>query len=89
VERVVTDTSEVLARGFTEKEYFLDGTATSYRRVGTWGEDGAWGAEPDTAADYTTRVLVRAPADPSRFNGTVVVEWLNVSAGFESAPDWL
>lgn len=85
----VTDTSEVIARGFTENEYFLDGTATSYRRVGTWGEDGTWGAEPDAAADYTTRVLVRAPADPSKFNGTVVVEWLNVSAGFESAPDWL
>ena len=25
--------------------------------------------------------------DPTRFNGTVVVEWMNVSAG-ESAPDW-
>jgi alpha/beta hydrolase family protein len=85
----VTNSGEVLARGFTENEYFLKGNATSYRRVGTWGEDGAWAAAPDGSADYATRVLVRAPADPARFNGTVVVEWLNVSAGFESAPDWL
>jgi hypothetical protein len=27
--------------------------------------------------------VVRRPADPTRFNGTVVVSWSNVSAGFE------
>ena len=27
------------------------------------------------------------PKDPAHFNGTVVVEWMNVSGG-ESAPDW-
>jgi hypothetical protein len=26
-------------------------------------------------------MLVRAPIDPRRFNGTVLVEWLNVSVG--------
>ena len=31
---------------------------------------------------------MRRPVDPERFHGTVVVEWLNVSAGFDSAPDW-
>ena len=30
---------------------------------------------------------MRRPEDAARFNGTVVVEWMNVSAG-ESAPDW-
>ncbi len=30
---------------------------------------------------------MRRPSDPSHFNGNVVVEWMNVSAG-ESAPDW-
>ncbi len=39
------------------------------------------------SAPYRTRILVRRPTDPARFNGTVVVEWMNVSAG-ESAPDW-
>lgn len=33
----------------------------------------------DEGHSYTTRVLVRRPADPARFNGTVIVEWLNVS----------
>lgn len=32
---------------------------------------------------YRTRLLVRYPTDPSKFNGTVVVEWLNVSGGFD------
>jgi hypothetical protein len=31
--------------------------------------------------------LVRRPAQPARFSGTVVVEWMNVTVG-ESAPDW-
>jgi hypothetical protein len=33
---------------------------------------------------YLTRVLVRRPTDPARFNGTVVVEWLNVSLGHDA-----
>jgi hypothetical protein len=32
---------------------------------------------------YKTRLLVRRPLDPKRFNGTVVVEWTNVSNGYE------
>src|SRR5205823_3716775 len=34
-----------------------------------------------------TRILVERPTSPSRFNGTVVVEWLNVSGGLDAAPD--
>src|SRR5207302_303264 len=30
-----------------------------------------------------TRFLVVRPADPSAFNGTVMVQWLNVTAGYE------
>ena len=30
---------------------------------------------------------MRRPTNPAHFNGTVIVEWMNVSAG-ESAPDW-
>ena len=29
------------------------------------------------------------PTDPARFNGTVVVEWLNVSAGADLPTDWI
>jgi hypothetical protein len=31
---------------------------------------------------------VRAPSDPAKFSGTVVVEWLNVSGGADADPEW-
>src|SRR3954465_15411225 len=65
--------------GWAVTEHTTSGTATAYERVGTWGVDGAWEAKPSTTASYTTRVIVRRPTDPARFNGTVLVEWLNVS----------
>jgi hypothetical protein len=75
--------------GYTEQEFFLKGTATGYAPVGTWGSDGRWAARPAETAPYETRVLVRRPADPARFNGTVVVEWLNVSFNVDIDPDFL
>jgi Alpha/beta hydrolase domain len=75
--------------GYTEQEFFLKGTATGYAPVGTWGSDGSWAARPAETAPYETRILVRRPADPARFNGTVVVEWLNVSFNVDIDPDFL
>src|SRR5205823_882901 len=43
---------------------------------------------PSTTAPYTTRAVVRRPIDPKKFNGTVIVEWLNVSGGVDAGPDW-
>ena len=31
---------------------------------------------------------MRVRADPARFSGTVVVEWLNVSGGVDADPEW-
>ncbi len=31
---------------------------------------------------------MRRPADPERFSGVLLVEWLNVSSGFDADPDW-
>jgi hypothetical protein len=42
---------------------------------------------PASVAPYRTRLVVRRPADPTRFNGAVVVEWLNVTV-VEASPDW-
>jgi hypothetical protein len=75
------------AIGYTQEEYFASGIATSFAIDGAATEDGRWNAQPATTAPYTTRFLVRRPSDPSRFNGTVVVEWMNVTA-VESAPEW-
>jgi hypothetical protein len=73
---------------YTENEYFVSGTATAYAANGTWGTNGRWSIRPTTTAPYETRILVRRPADPARFNGTVVVEWMNVSAGTDEDVDW-
>lgn len=64
--------------GYTEREFYAEGKANRYRGVlpGTVSTgqiiDGNW--------PYRTRVLVRAPK-AEKFNGFLVVEWANVTAG--------
>jgi hypothetical protein len=75
--------------GYTEEEYFLSGDAVSYGVDGELAADGRWEAQGTSATKaYTTRMIVRRPKDGADFNGTLVVEWLNVSAGRESDPDF-
>ena len=86
---VVFPTSFDLAQvGYEESEFFVSGTAASFVADGTLGADGRWKVTPGSTAPYTTRIVVRRPVDPRRFNGTVVVEWLNVSGGVDADPDW-
>src|SRR5262249_52330144 len=74
--------------GYVEEEFFVTGTATGYVHDGNLSPDGKWSVSPGGTSGYTTRILVRRPAKRERFNGAVVVEWLNVSGGFDAAPDW-
>ena len=74
--------------GYIEEERFFSGTATAYAKAGTWGADGRWTAKPSSASNYKVRMLVRRPADARRFNGILVVEWLNVTALAEGAADY-
>lgn len=60
-------------KGWIEEEFFFEGTATAI--------DG------DTA-DYKTRILVRRPADPKEFNGTVVLDWNNVTVPTDRDVAW-
>lgn len=73
---------------YAQSEYFLSGTARSFRNLGALGPDGRWAAAPADRATYKTRAVVHRPVDPTRFNGTVFVEWMNVSGGLDAAPDW-
>jgi len=74
---------------YTEEEYFISGDATAYAAKGTLSTDGRWNVSPtEETAPYTTRIVVRRPAQAEDFNGTLVVEWLNVSAGRDSDPDF-
>jgi hypothetical protein len=63
----------------------LEGITVAYRHRDDDRPDrgGRWVAEETGEAAYRTRILVLAPTEPARFNGTVVLHWQNVSAGFE------
>jgi hypothetical protein len=77
----------VKAAGYEQREYFVSGTAYSYEAAGSENDAGTWKVAPTASAPFRTRIVVRTPANPSRFNGTVVVEWLNVSGGGDGAVD--
>jgi hypothetical protein len=80
---------DLAALGFTTEEFFISGTASSYKLCGPPTPDGRWNAVPAESAPYATRIVVARPADPRKFNGTAVVEWLNVTGGGDSAADWV
>ncbi len=82
-------TTAATPAGYVEEERFFSGAAAVYQKAGTWGVDGKWEATPGAHADYRVRMLVRRPTDPARFNGILVVEWLNVSAQLEGAADYM
>ncbi len=77
--------------GYLQEEYSVSGSATAYKLVGgakKFPKNGMMDLKETTKADYMTRIVVRRPKDPAKFNGTVVVEWNNVSGGLDVAPDW-
>jgi hypothetical protein len=73
--------------GYVVEEFFISGTADSYS-VKSLPSDGRWVAEKSATAPYATRLVVVRPASAARFNGTAVVEWLNVSLGADTPADW-
>ena len=83
---------DLAGNGFVEHEYAVEGTATSYV-VDDVATDlpgsGEFTLTEGDTADYRTRMVVRRPEKPEDFNGTVVVEWLNVSGGLDANPDWM
>jgi hypothetical protein len=60
--------------GYQQREYLVSGEAR---------------AEDGTTAPYTTRIVVFRPRSEDRFNGTVLLDWVNVTAQFENAVDIL
>ena len=73
-----------LARtGYVEQEFFIQGTANRYETPAA-----ADGRVLDGGHAYKTRIVVRRPKDAARFNGTVILEWNNVTAGHDLDIDW-
>ena len=79
---------DLAAVGYVQDEFFIAGTASAYASATPLTPDGMWKVEPVAPTSFRTRMIVRRPADPVDFNGNVAVEWLNVTAGFDSSPDW-
>ncbi len=76
--------------GYVEEEYFIEGTANTYGPAPntTLGSNGHWDVIVTGAQPYKSRFLVRRPIDGAKFNGTVVVEWMQSSAGFDKDVNW-
>ncbi|MCY4130087.1 MAG: alpha/beta hydrolase domain-containing protein [Gammaproteobacteria bacterium] len=76
---------DVADLGYVSEEYFIEGEANAYDLVeGTHSPDGKWTSKrSDKTAGFKTRMLVVRPSEPENFNGTVIVFWLNVTAGLE------
>jgi hypothetical protein len=68
---------------YVEEEFLLGGDANVY----DWAADGSLTVKTANAP-YTTRILVRRPADAARFNGTVVVELPNTARRFDWTMLW-
>ena len=61
--------------GYLEEEYFISGTARGF------------GGADDTAP-YTTRIIVYRPVDRREFDGTLVVNWPNVTEQTDVPFSW-
>ena len=72
--------------GYTQSEFFYEGTAKAYGAPTPLTSDGKWTATPSHEAAFKTRMVVNRPSNPRRFNGTVLVEWFNVSGGVDGEP---
>jgi hypothetical protein len=68
--------------GFVEEEFLVSGAANVY----DWPADASQSLIVKYRnAPYATRILMRRPADLSKFSGTVVVEVMNPARGFDMA----
>jgi hypothetical protein len=85
---------DLAAHGYVEEEFFLDGRANVYDTPNPFG---GIGNSPDSAPTasvvspdnpYRTRILVRRPVNAKRFNGVVLIEWLNVTSGYDIDVHW-
>ena len=76
---------DLARQGFVEEEFFIQGAARSYEipRDQQSNASAAAATHP-----YRTRIVVRRPAAAGKFNGTAIVEWTNVSEGFDNEVDW-
>ncbi len=71
-------------KGYAEQEYFVSGEANRY----VFSDAMNSATVVDGGFAYKTRMIVRRPVDAAKFNGTVVVEWYNVTLGQDIDFNW-
>src|SRR4026209_2860144 len=69
--------------GYVEEEFIVGGFANVY----DWQPDGSVSVKT-VNAPYATRILVRRPANASRFSGNVIVEILHSARRFDWPRMW-
>lgn len=70
--------------GYVEEEFFFSGSANRYNI-----QPMATATYRDGPYPYRTRMVVRRPVSPARFNGTVVMEWQNGATAHDLDAVWL
>ena len=71
---------DLKAAGYTAKEFYAEGLANRY--TGANANTFTTATVLDGGNPYRTRVMVRYPK-PNKFNGTLAVEWTNVTIGVD------
>jgi hypothetical protein len=74
--------------GMMEEEFFYSGEVDVYTYIEGNVHIGQKVLKTQDAA-YKTRMIVRRPFNAAEFSGTVVIESMNSTAGFDSTPAWL
>jgi hypothetical protein len=80
---------DIASLGYVAAEFFMSATASAYSSEAELSPDGRWTVTPSGEADFATRMVALTPTDRNQFNGTVLVEWLNVSGGIDAPAVWM
>src|SRR5215472_16786743 len=70
---------DLASLGYVEEEYFFSGTANVYSTPAL-----ATATIVSSGHPYKSRIIVRRPTSPAQFNGTVLVEWVNITSGYNN-----
>jgi hypothetical protein len=79
---------DLASRGYVEEEFFFEGMANTYD-MNPNVPSRATAQITSSGRFYRTRMIVRRPISAEQFNGTVIMEWQNVTGGFEPDAVWL
>lgn len=76
---------DLASLGYRRDEFFISGTATSFEQTSPESYD----VRSVQSAPYLTRIVIVRPEDAAQFNGTTIVEWMNVSGGEDLPVAWI